>query len=231
MRAFIPIVSVAALALAPLEANALAIVAAPVVPIPFPVYPGCPVPVVGPWVNTPGVQATNQVWYVNPVGGNNANDGTTPATAWHDVTALISSVAGGGGTNAHPLLVSVDPVNGVVKGGDEVLLASGSYCSVDLNSVGAINSPEVTIAAMPGTTPTFSFFEISSMGGFVVKGLKVTGQGTGGNSVVINGTTANPDSDIVFYGNDISAHTSISPFIVNWNGNASGTYVAATNVL
>lgn len=225
--------TLAALLAAAGQASALSIVPTTVIPVPkpIPVYPGCPTPVVGPWVATPGVQATNHVWYVDPVNGNNINDGTTLATAWHDVTSLISSVAGGGGTNAHPRLVSVDAVNGVVHGGDEVLLANGSYGSVDLNSTGAVNSPEVTLAAMPGATPTFSFFEISTMGGFIVKGIKVTGQGTSGNSLVINGTTANPDTDIIFYGNDISAHASINPFIVNWNGNASGTYITSTNVL
>src|SRR6185312_9732556 len=224
MRAFIPIVSVAALALAPLEANALAIVAAPVVPIPFPVYPGCPVPVVGPWVNTPGVQATNHVWYVNPVGGNNANDGTTPATAWHDISALTTAgVVGGGGSNPHALLVSVDPVNGFVKGGDEVLLETGAYGAVSISPAAqATNSPEVTLAADAGATPDFTRLTISKTSGWVIKGLTIqeTAFPVVSAAIVTNSTTANPVNDIIFVGNSVSNHTTaaFNAFVANFQG-------------
>lgn len=200
-------------------------------PQPIPVYPGCPVPPVS-WTSTPGNLATNQVWYIDPVHGNNANSGATLATAWNSIAALTASVAGGGGTNAHPLLVSVDPVNGVVKSGDEVLLETGSYGAVSISpSAQATNSPEVTLAADVGAVPQMTKLTLSKTSGWVFKGLNIDQNvfpATSG-AINLNSSTANNVNDITFIGNEASNHTTaaFNAFVANFQG----TYTASSNTL
>lgn len=197
----------------------------------IPVYPGCPIPPVS-WTATAS-SSTNQVWYIDPVGGNNSNNGMTKATAWHDISALTTAgVSGGGGSNAHALLVSVDPVNGVVKGGDEVLLETGTYGAVSISPAAqATNSPEVTLAADAGATPQLMSIFVSKSSGWVFRGLKIqqTVFPVTTAAIRLSSSSSNNVNDIIFVGNDVSNHTeaAFDSFVANF----TGTYTASTNIL
>ena len=61
------------------------------------------------WVANPSNLALNQVWYIDPVNGKNANDGASAVAGgghgpWHDPSLFVAFVSGGGGFNANALL-------------------------------------------------------------------------------------------------------------------------------
>ncbi len=195
------------------------------------VYPGCPVPPSS-WIASANL-AVNQVWYIDPVNGSNANDGSALLTGgghgpWQSVSALFSRVTGGGGENAEALLQSIG-TGGPVKPGDIVYLAPGSYGSpvqIGVSEVEVANSTAVTLAAIPGmATPLFGGMIINESSGWVFKNIKIQPYNdfTFESTVLVDSDAELPASNIVFVGNEITSFGTgaMAAGLAGWYGSAT----------
>ena len=143
-----------------------------------PVYPGCA---------QPRAKAGRNLWYVDPVNGNDANTGTSPAAAWQNLQLDLM-----GATDVSPKLATVPywhrPAPGQpysysvnplapVQPGDVIYLAGGSYGDIKIGLSGQqiVNSDFIWFYPTPGTSgqPTFSTLTLSGVNKLWFDGLKI----------------------------------------------------------
>jgi hypothetical protein len=166
------------------------------------------------------------VWYFDPVHGKTqaAGGAGSQAAPWNNLQALVQSEPG----YAFPLLTTAPyrqvPVAGqpavVTPGskagpiapGDEILLMSGNYGDLWLNTYAAeiSNSAFITVAAAPGQTPVLTSLLVAGTNEWVFNGLKVQSLQSlarSGNALVEikDGGAAFPTSDIVLENMSISS--------------------------
>ena len=180
------------------------------------VYSGCASP----------ASTFRHVWYVDPVHGKTAAAGGngSQAAPWNSLQALVQTQPG----YSFPLLttapyrwvpvagkaavVEPGPKAGPVAPGDEILLMSGNYGNIWLNTNGVeiSNSDFITIAAAPGQTPVLTSLLVSQTNNWVFNGLKVQSlqpAALSGNALVAikDGGAAFPTSNIVLENMSISS--------------------------
>jgi hypothetical protein len=174
------------------------------------VYPGCATLRTKP----------NHVWYIDPVRGSAAGDGSAN-NPWNSLQAVVSSVGG-----ASPLLATAPywhrgatgwtwapNVGAPVKPGDAILLMSGDYGSVfiDVHGQTIANSDFVTVEAAPGQTPVLASLSIGAANKWRFKGIKVQALAAGNAGLVNIGgqSPALPSTDIILDGLDISSQDDV----------------------
>ena len=176
------------------------------------VYPGCAVPSVTP----------NHIWYIDPVNGSANGDGSS-AKPWISLQAVFTAVG-----SASPLLSTVpyyhrqssgawgtvaNP-NAPIKPGDAIMLMSGSYGDISINTYGLeiANSDFITVEPAPGQTPIISSLFVGATNKWYFKNLKIQSLASGYSPLVrISGQSSSlPAQDIILDGLDISSQDDVS---------------------
>jgi hypothetical protein len=166
------------------------------------------------------------VWYFDPVHGKTqaAGGAGSQAAPWNNLQALVQSEPG----YSFPLLTTAPyrwvpvagqaaviiagPKAGPIAPGDEILLMSGNYGDIWLNTNGVeiSNSAFITVQAAPGQTPVLTSLLVAATNEWVFNGLKVQSfqsAARSGNALVEikDGGAAFPTSDIVLENMSISS--------------------------
>jgi hypothetical protein len=166
------------------------------------------------------------VWYFDPVHGKTpaAGGNGSQAAPWDNLQALVQVEPGYSfpllttapyrqvPVPGQPAVVKPGPKAGPVAPGDEILLMSGNYGNIWINTNGAeiSNSDFVTIQAAPGQTPILTSLLVAATNDWVFNGLKVQSlqaAAVSGNNLVEvkDGGAAFPTSNIVFENMSISS--------------------------
>jgi hypothetical protein len=205
------------------------------------VYSGCAAP----------PSTFRHVWYVDPVHGKTpaAGGNGSQAAPWNSLQALVQTEPG----YSFPLLttapyrwvpvagkaavVATGPKAGPVAPGDEILLMSGNYGDIWLNTNGVeiSNSAFITIEAAPGQTPILTSLFVAATNDWVFNGLKVQSLQSAALSglalvEIKDGGAALPTSDIVFENMIISSQDDAEAWSkAQWIANArTGFWAQAT---
>jgi hypothetical protein len=191
------------------------------------------------------------VWYFDPVHGKTpaAGGNGSQAAPWNSLQALVQTQPGYTFpllTTApyrqvpalgQPAVVKPGPKAGPVAPGDELLLMSGNYGDIWINTNGAeiSNSDFITIASAPGQTPVLTSLFVSETNDWVFNGLKVQSlqpASLSGNTLVEikDGGAAFPTSNIVFENMSISSQDNAEAWSqAQWITNArNGFWAQAT---
>ena len=180
------------------------------------VYSGCSVP----------PTTFRHVWYFDPVHGKTqaAGGNGSQSAPFNNLQALVQSEPG----YSFPLLttapyrwvpvagkaavVAPGPKAGPVAPGDEILLMSGNYGDIWLNTNGLpiTNSAFITVQAAPGQTPVLTSLLVAATNNWVFNGLKVQSlqsAARSGNALISikDGGAALPTSNIVLENMTISS--------------------------
>ncbi|MDR3519185.1 MAG: hypothetical protein P4M00_25605, partial [Azospirillaceae bacterium] len=121
----------------------------------------------------PPTSPAGHSYYVDPVNGSMANDGSSSAP-WSNLQAVLNSglvaslyyktyVTGASLSGPHP--------NAVVEAGDTIHLRSGNYGAIKVAN--AYNDGFVTIAAETGQTPVFSSLVVEGAAKWIFQGITV----------------------------------------------------------
>jgi hypothetical protein len=191
------------------------------------------------------------VWYFDPVHGKTqAAGGNGSQTApWNNLQALVQSEPG----YAFPLLttapyrqvpvagkaavVTAGPKAGPIAPGDEILLMSGNYGDVWINTYAAeiSNSAFVSVEAAPGQTPILTSLLVAATNNWAFNGLKVQSlqpAARSGNALVEikDGGADFPTSNIVLENMSISSQDNAEAWSKGqWVANARSGFWALSS--
>ena len=166
------------------------------------------------------------VWYFDPVHGKTqaAGGNGSQAAPWNNLQALVQSEPGYSfpllttapyrqvPVAGQPAVVAPGPKAGPIAPGDEILLMSGNYGDLWLNTYAAeiSNSAFITVQAAPGQTPVLTSLLVAATNNWVFNGLKVQSlqsAARSGNALVEikDAGAALPTSNIVLENMSISS--------------------------
>jgi hypothetical protein len=191
------------------------------------------------------------VWYFDPVHGKTqaAGGSGSQAAPWNNLQALNQSEPGYSfpllttapyrqvPVAGQPAVMTPGPKAGPIAPGDEILLMSGNYGDLWLNTnaVEISNSDFITIEAAPGQTPVLTSLLVASTNGWVFNGLKVQSlqsAALSGNALVEikDAGAALPTSDIVFENMTISSQDNAEAWSqAQWVTNARSGFFAQSS--
>jgi hypothetical protein len=191
------------------------------------------------------------VWYFDPVHGKTpaAGGNGSQAAPWNSLQALVQTQPGYTfpllttapyrwvPAAGKPAVVAPGPKAGPVAPGDELLLMSGNYGDIWINTNGAeiANSAFITVQAAPGQTPVLTSLLVAATNNWMFNGLKVQSlqsAARSGNALVHikDGGAAFPTSNIVLENISISSQDNAEAWSKGqWVANArSGFFAQST---
>src|ERR1700722_14877494 len=191
------------------------------------------------------------VWYFDPVHGKTqaAGGNGSQAAPWNNLQALVQKETGYSfpllttapylqvPVPGQPVVLATGPKAGPIAPGDEILLMSGNYGNIWINTSGAeiSNSAFITIEPAPGQTPVLTSLLVGGTNEWEFNGLKVQSlqpASLSGNSLVEikDGGAKFPTSDIVLENMTISSQDDAEAWSkAQWIANArNGFWVQST---
>jgi hypothetical protein len=202
------------------------------------VYSGCATP----------PTTFRHVWYFDPVHGKTqaAGGNGSQAAPWNNLQAVVQKETGYSfpllttapylqvPVPGQPVVLATGPKAGPIAPGDEILLMSGNYGNIWINTSGAeiSNSAFITIEPAPGQTPVLTSLLVGGTNEWEFNGLKVQSlqpAALSGNDLVEikDGGAKFPTSDIVLENMTISSQDDAEAWTkAQWVANARGGFWA-----
>lgn len=174
-----------------------------------------------------GTWATGKTFYVDPVNGNMANDGSA-ANPWSTLQAVFNS--GKISTSSSPSSLVPKNVSGPVKAGDTIKLLNGYHGRVAQSKY--YNQDYITIEAAEGHSPKLGTFSLDGAQKWKIRGLTVSpelgGFNNGGGGTSILSFTGTGTRDVFLENNTVYDRASIAGWTVaDWLGKRSYSGIQA----